>query len=52
VEAADNTRHTAIIKNVRPSANGKIIINVAPGKKNNSKNRFFYLNAMIIKAHR
>ena len=52
MEAANNTSHTAAIKNVRPSADGNIILNVAPGKRNNSKNRFYYLNAMIIKAHK
>jgi phosphoribosyl 1,2-cyclic phosphodiesterase len=52
VEAANNTSHSAYIKNVRPTTDGKIVINVAPGKKNYSKNRFYYLNAMTIKAHK
>jgi len=52
VEAANNTGHTALIKNVRPTDDGKITIIVAPGKRNNSKNRFYYLNAMTIKAHK
>lgn len=52
VEAANNASHTAYIKNVRPTADGKIIIYVAPGKKNYNKNKFYYLNAMTIKAHR
>ena len=52
VEAANNTSHSAYIKNVRPATDGKIVINVAPGKKNYSKNRFYYLNAMTIKAHK
>lgn len=51
VEASNNYNHTAYIKNVRPTAEGKIILNVGPGKRNNSKNRFYYLNAMTIKSH-
>ena len=52
VEAANNSSRTAYIKNVQPTAEGKIVITVAPSKKNNSKNRFYYLNAMTIKAHK
>jgi hypothetical protein len=52
LEAANNISHTAVIKNVKPTADGRITINVAPGKRNNSKNRFYYLNAMTIKAHK
>ena len=52
VEAANNTSHTAHIKNVKPTAEGKIILYVAPGKRNNNKNRFYYLNAITIKAHK
>ena len=52
VEAADNTSSTAHIKNVRPTADGKITITIAPGKKNSSKNKFYYLNAMTIKTHK
>ena len=52
VEAANNINHTAIIKNVKPTAEGKIAITVAPGKRNNNKNKFYYLNAMTIKAHK
>ncbi len=52
VDAANNTSHTAIIKNVSPTTDGRIIINVSPGKRNNNKNRFYYLNAMTIKAHK
>jgi hypothetical protein len=52
VEAANNITHTAIIKDVKPTADGRIIINVAPGNRNNNKNKFYYLNAMTIKAHK
>ena len=52
VEAANNVSHTAQIKNVQPTADGRIIINVAPGERNNNKNKFYYLNAMTVKAHR
>ena len=52
VEAANNISHTATIKNVSPTADGKIIIKVAPGDRNNSKNRFYYLNAMTIKTRK
>ena len=52
VEAANNISHTAHINNVRPTADGKIIITIAPGDRNNNKNKFYYLNAMTVKAHR
>lgn len=52
VEAANNTSHTVMIKNVKPTDEGKIVITVAPGKRNNNKNKFYYLNAMTVKAHR
>jgi hypothetical protein len=52
VDAANNTSHTAMVKNVAPTADGRIVITVAPGERNNSKNKFYYLNAMTVKAHR
>jgi hypothetical protein len=52
VEAANNTSHTAFIKNIKPTTEGKITITISPGKRNSSKNRFYYLNAMTIKMHR
>ena len=52
VEAANNVSHTAQVKNIQPMADGRIIINIAPGERNNNKNKFYYLNAMTIKAHR
>ena len=52
VEAANNVSHTALIKNVKPTTDGKIVITVAPGNRNNNKNKFYYLNAMTVKAHR
>lgn len=52
VEAANNVSHTAVVKNVRPTAEGKIIITVSPGNRNSSKNRFYYINAMTVKAHK
>ena len=52
VEAANNISHTAEIRNVQPAADGRIIITVAPGERNNNKNKFYYLNAMTIKVHK
>lgn len=52
LEAANNISHTAHINNIRPTADGKIVIYVGPGGKNNSRNKFYYLNAMTIKAHK
>lgn len=52
VEAANNTSHTAQIKNVKPMEDGRIVITVSPGDRNNNKNKFYYLNAMTIKARK
>lgn len=52
VEAANNISHTAQVKDVKPTKDGKIIITIAPGKRNNNKYKFYYLNAMTIKAHK
>ena len=47
-----NISHTAHVKNVQPTADGRITITIAPGERNNNKNKFYYLNAMTIKTHR
>lgn len=52
IEAANNVSQTSLIKNVKPTADGKIVITVGPGKRNNNKNKFYYLNAMTVKAHK
>ena len=52
LEAANNISHTAHVKNVQPTADGRITITIAPGERNNNKNKFYYLNAMTIKTHR
>lgn len=52
VEAANNVSQTSLIKNVKPTADGRIVITVGPGKRNNNKNKFYYLNAMTVKAHK
>ncbi|MBO7067985.1 MAG: DUF4886 domain-containing protein [Bacteroidaceae bacterium] len=52
VEASNNSNHTAFIKNVKPTPEGKIVLTIAPGRKNRSKNKFYYLNALTIKAHK
>ena len=50
-DAANNAHHTLVIKNVRPSEEGTITIMAMPGPHNTTANKFYYLNAMTIKAH-
>ena len=51
LEAANNTANTAVIKNVRPTQDGKIVIMAMPGIHNTHSNKFYYLNAIMLKAH-
>lgn len=51
LEAANNTSNTIVIKNVRPTQDGKIAIMAMPGIHNTHNNRFYYLNAIVLKSH-
>lgn len=50
VQSANNSKETAVVKHVRPTANGQVTITIMPGSYNTSPNQFYYLNAMTIKA--
>lgn len=52
VNASGNATETVEIRNVKPSADGKITIMAMPGLKNLHPNKFYYLNAIMIKAHK
>lgn len=52
VEAANNAHDAELIKNVKPTPDGQITLTVMPGSRNNNTNRFYYLNALTIKAHK
>ena len=49
VQSANNSKETAVVKHVRPTADGEVTITVMPGSYNNTPNHFYYLNAMTIK---
>lgn len=51
LEAAGNDRDMVRFRNVRPTADGRIVLNVMPGPHNNSSHHFYYLNAMVLRAH-
>ncbi|MBO7119385.1 MAG: DUF4886 domain-containing protein [Bacteroidaceae bacterium] len=50
LQSANNSRDTAVIKHIRPTADGQLTLTVMPGSNNNSPNLFYYLNAITIKA--
>lgn len=50
LQSANNSGETITVKDVRPTADGDVTLTVMPGSHNNSPNRFYYLNAMTIKA--
>ena len=50
LQSANNSGETVTVKNIRPTADGEVTLTVMPGSRNNSPNRFYYLNAMTIKA--
>lgn len=52
IQSANNNKETITVKGIRPTADGEILITVMPGTYNNSPNRFYYLNAMTIKARK
>lgn len=49
LQSANNAKETAIVKHIRPTADGEVTITVMPGSYNNTPNQFYYLNAMTIK---
>ena len=49
IQSANNSKETAVVKHVRPTADGQVTITVMPGSYNTSPNQFYYLNAMTIK---
>lgn len=49
IQSANNSKETAVMKHVRPTADGQVTITVMPGSYNTSPNQFYYLNAMTIK---
>ncbi len=51
LDAANNTSEVVRIKGVRPSEDGRITLSVMPGTHNTSTHRFYYLNAVILRAH-
>ncbi len=52
LDAANNAKETLVIKNVRPTEDGIIRLLVMPGNDNTNVYRFYYLNAVSIKAHK
>ncbi len=38
------------MKHIRPTADGQITLTVMPGSPGNNPNKFYYLNAITIKA--
>lgn len=51
LDAANNTSEVVRIKGVRPSEDGRITLSVMPGTRNTNVHRFYYLNAIIVRAH-
>ena len=52
IQSANNSKETATVKHVRPTADGEVTITVMPGANNTHPNQFYYINAMTIKAHK
>ena len=50
LQVTGNTGKAAVLKNVRPTADGELTLTVMPGLQNDSPNLFYYLNAITIKA--
>ena len=51
LDAANNSAHAVRIRGVRPSDDGRITLSVMPGARNTNPHRFYYLNAVIVRAH-
>ncbi|ADY50668.1 hypothetical protein Pedsa_0080 [Pseudopedobacter saltans DSM 12145] len=48
VNATNNNSQLVTVKNIRPNANGELIVDITAGSKNTDKHGFYYLNAMSI----
>src|SRR5690606_25170103 len=46
LDAANNTSNTACANNVKPNADGEVIITITAGENNNNAYGFYYINAM------
>lgn len=51
LQATDNDHDVVRFRDVCPTADGRILLQVMPGPHNNSHHHFYYLNAMVIRAH-
>ena len=52
IQSANNASEVVELKDVRPTADGQVTLTIMPGSYNSSPNRFYYLNAMTIKARK
>ena len=52
IQPANNFKETAVVKDVRPTADGQLTITIMPGSSNTSPNQFYYLNAITIKTRK
>jgi hypothetical protein len=48
LDAANNVSNIAMVKDVKPTAQGEIVFKVEPGPNNSSVEKFFYLGAMKV----
>lgn len=51
LDAANNSTQVVRIRSVHPSEDGRITLSVMPGTHNTNPHRFYYLNAVIVRAH-
>ena len=52
IQSANNSKETVTVKGIRPATDGQVTVTLMPGSYNTSPNRFYYLNAMTIKARK
>lgn len=52
LDAAGNASQTVYIRNARPTPDGRLSIMAMPGVRNSHVNKFYYLNAIMLKAHK
>lgn len=51
LDAANNKDKVAVVKNVKPNANGQIQLTVSAGDNNTNAYKFYHINALQITAH-
>lgn len=51
LDAANNNSQVLRSRGVRPTDDGRITLSVMPGSNNTNAHRFYYLNAVIVRAH-